>query len=315
LDEVRTRMRIRTSGPILVILWLTSLGCTVETGDLPAPAPPPSVTAPSEAAPLAALASVEESMRPLLDPRASRLRPRAPALVETEVAGLEAQWSRTPKDAADRAALGRRLAEDYVELESAALRDDRPADVQRARNEALKYYDLLVEEYPSDPKLDEILYYVAREYELAKDGPRTRKAYYQLIVKRPESGFIPRAYLAFGELFFDEASIDPSKWDLAKQAYQKVISYPPPNNAVYGYAWYKLAHTFWKSGELDKALRAFKKTIDYGETFKELPGATRLTETARTDILSVCRDKHDASQACASGDAPADPAETPEPDP
>ena len=30
-----------------------------------------------------------------------------------------------------------------------------------------------------------------------------------------------------------------------------------------GYAWYKLAYVFWNKGELEKALNAFKKTIDF----------------------------------------------------
>ena len=68
--------------------------------------------------------------------------------------------------------------------------------------------------------------------------------------KTPNSKYIPNAYLAFGELFFNEAQGDPSKWELAKQAYMKVIGYPPPNNKVYGYAWYKLAYVFWNKGEL-----------------------------------------------------------------
>ncbi len=36
----------------------------------------------------------------------------------------------------------------------------------------------------------------------------------------------------------------------AKQAYQKVITKPPPDNKVYGYAWYKLAYVFWNQGDL-----------------------------------------------------------------
>ena len=42
--------------------------------------------------------------------------------------------------------------------------------------------------------------------------------------------------MAFGELFFQEAQGDPSKWDLAAAAYKEVIKYPPPTNKVYGYA-------------------------------------------------------------------------------
>ena len=308
-------MRTTTSWPLLAVFSLASQGCTVETGDVAAPAPPPAATVPSERKPETTLPAAQESMRTVLDPRAYRLRPRAPALVETEVAGLDERWRSMPADAPDRPTVARRLAESYVELESAALLDKTPVAAQRARDGAEKYYGILVKDYPTYAQLDEALYFLAREYELASDLPRARKAYFELIMKRPDSKYVPGAYLAFGELFFEEAPADPSKWDIAKQAYMKVISYPPPENVAYGYAWYKLAHVYWKSGELDVALRAFKKTIDYGVTYPELPGATKLAESARTDVLSVCELKHDTSSACASGDVSPSGEEPPAPPP
>jgi tetratricopeptide (TPR) repeat protein len=139
----------------------------------------------------------------------------------------------------------------------------------------------------SPAQLDEVLYDLAREYELSGDGSHARKTYFELIMKRPASRLIPRAYLAFGELFFEEAKTDPSKWAFAQQAYTKVIGYPPPDNGVYGYAWYKLAHVFWETGDFDSTRNALKKTIDYGDAYAELPGATTLAEIARQDTLAV----------------------------
>ena len=84
--------------------------------------------------------------------------------------------------------------------------------------------------------MDEVLYYLAYEYEQAKDLQNARKATTNLIEKAPQSPYIPNAYLAFGELFFQEAQGDPSKFDLAAAAYKEVIKYPPPKNKVYGYS-------------------------------------------------------------------------------
>ena len=113
-----------------------------------------------------------------------------------------------------------------------------------------------------------MLYYLAYEYEQAQDLENARKVYYELIQKAPQSKYIPNAYLAFGELFFNEAQGDPSKWELAAQAYQEVIKYPPPNNKVFGYAHYKLAYVYWNKGEFPRALDEFKKTIDYGDAVR-----------------------------------------------
>ena len=98
-------------------------------------------------------------------------------------------------------------------------------------------------------------------------------------------------------MFFNQAQGDPSKWETAGQAYQKVIGYPPPDNKVYGYAWYKLAYVFWNEGDFARALNAFKKTIDYGVTYAQLPNATKLAEGARRDIIPVYALKGDPTAA------------------
>jgi hypothetical protein len=258
------------------------------------------------------------------DDRKNRLQARQRALLATEISGLENLYGGTPANAPDRIQVLRRLAEDYVELESAAFRDKTNAEIKRdelkksnpsgagqqqtqvqvaagimgkARANAEKYYGIIDSEYPNYPQLDEVLYYLAYEYEQANDNANARRVYYELIQKRPNSKYIPNAYLAFGELFFNEAQGDPSKWSFARDAYVKVIGYPPPNNKVYGYAWYKLAYVFWNNGEFDKALNSFKKVIDYGVTFAQLPNAAKLAESARKDIIPVYALKGDPAAA------------------
>ena len=231
------------------------------------------------------------------DERAAKASKKSRQLLVTEIQGLEALFSSTKKNSPDRPKLGRRLAEGYVELEAAAFREKTTAEVNRdaakkknpkavaqyqqqvttadkilvtARKSAIKYYTLLKDQYPkwcqfpnadaakSQGCTDEVLYYLAYEYEQAKDYDNARKVYFELIDKWKQSKYIPNAYLAFGELFFQEAQGDPSKWALAEQSYQEVTKYPPPDNKVFGYAWYKLGYVFWNKGELEKALNAFK---------------------------------------------------------
>jgi TolA-binding protein len=259
--------------------------------------------------------------------RATALKQRVLALLITEIQQLESLLKATEGRSKDRPMLLRRLAEDYVELENAAFRERTEAEVKRdgfktsnpreagrqqaiansrkttmdrARKAAINYYTTLVNDYsgqpsatfatnppPAYPLLDEVYYYLAYEYEQASDTANARRVYLDLITKTPNSKYIPNAYLAFGELFFNEAMGDPTKWDPAKQAYIKVIAKPPPENKVYGYAWYKLAYVFWNQGDLPHALDAFKKTIDYGTTFSQLPNAKKLAESARRDVIPV----------------------------
>src|SRR5687767_1106566 len=248
------------------------------------------------------------------DTRKNRLQARARALLITEIQGLERLYKRTAKKSPDRPQLTRRLAEAYVELESAAQRDKIAADilsqdakkknpaqaakhkqdavqaekiVKAARDKAIVYYTQMKNDYPDYSKIDEVLYYLAYEHEQGGNLKDARSVYFELIQKAPKSPFIPYAYLAFGELFFAESQGDPSKWDLAAAAYKEVIKYPPPTNKQFGYARYKLGYVFWNKGEYANALNEFKKVIEYGDQFTDVPNATQLAKAARRDMIPV----------------------------
>jgi len=247
------------------------------------------------------------------DTRKGKMQARARALLITEIQGLERLYKQTPKDSPDRPQLTLRLAEGYAELEQAAIRDKIAADIKlqdkkrkggavtaekteiskakamevSARKSAIKYYKQMVKSYSSYSKLDEVLYYLAYEYEQAGDLNEARKTYYELIEKAPKSPYVPNAYLAFGELFFQEASADPAKWATAEAAYLEVLKHPPPKNKLWGYARYKLAYVYWNQGMYKQALEQFKEVIKYGTTYSDIPNATQLAKQARNDLIPV----------------------------
>lgn len=245
----------------------------------------------------------------------ARLQARQRKILVDEVLKVESLFNNTKASSPDREGIARRLADDYVELESAAFRDKTEAEMRArgkaesstiaesgrlmrsAQRRAIELYGLLARDYPTSPRVDEVLYYLAYEHEQAGDLKSARAAYYDLIKKAPGSRFIPNAYLAFGELFFNEAQGDPSRWPLAEQAYAEVIRFPAPQNKVLGYALYKLAYVHWNRGALDKALDAFKKTVVFGVANPSLPSATKLAETARHDIIPVYALAGDPKQA------------------
>ena len=258
------------------------------------------------------------------DDRAFRLKARDKALLLVEVQRIESLFASTKKTAPDRAQITRRLADVYVELETAAQRDKTEAEIRRdklrttnataagreqtaaneadrvvkaARKRAIELYTTFATEHPQHAQIDEVLYYLAYEHEQANDPKSARAVYYDLIKKAPTSKYVPNAYLAFGELFFVEAQGDPSKWDLAVQAYQEAAKYPAPANKVVGYAFYKMAFALWNKGELDRALDAFKRTIEHGVAFPSEPGAARLADNARRDLVPVYALKGDPSRA------------------
>ncbi len=251
----------------------------------------------------------------LREERQSRLQARARALLTREIQGLEKLYQRTSEKHSDKGKLARRLAEAYVELESAANRDriqavikqqdlgpkGKPEVIQKAkaeekaaakvsdlaRKKAITYYTWVKDNVPQYPKLDEVLYYLAFEYELDGNIDKARSIYWELIQKSPQSSYIPNAYLAFGELFFQEAQANPDVWATAGEAYREVKKYPAPGNKVWGYAAYKLGYTYWNLNEYDKALQQFKEVVEFGRQFPELPNAKKLGESAERDIIPV----------------------------
>ncbi len=248
------------------------------------------------------------------DDRRSHVQQRARALLVTETQQLESLLAATGPAAPDRVMIVRRLAEDYVELENAAAKDKAQAEhdrdalqatdpaaarqrqllvtqtagvIRAAQQSAIQRYTTITTDFPTYPQLDEVRYYLGYEYEQSGDLTGARRTYFSLIQSHPNSRFIPAAYLSFAELFFEEAKGDPSKWAVAQQAYQKVIGYPPPNNRLYGYGWFKLAHTFWRMGDPLRAASAFQRARDWGATFSQDPGAASISTAATADSTSL----------------------------
>ena len=251
------------------------------------------------------------------DTRKGAMKARARQLLFHEISSTESLYKDTPKGTAEHQQLILRLAEAYAELEQAAVRDRIQKDIQvsdlkknakanaskisslrkeiskakavekTARSKAISYYRRMAAWYSKYSKIDEVLYYLAYEYEQAGDMKKARDTYKELVAKAPNSEYVPAAYLAFGELFFQEATADPGKWAFAEAFYKKVLGYPAPKNKLWGYAAYKLGYVYWNQGIYDKALEQFKDVIQFGKTHSSLPNAAQLAKSARRDIIPV----------------------------
>jgi TolA-binding protein len=193
------------------------------------------------------------------DPRVKN-HARARALMITELQGLTTLLSSTPSAAPDRPSLIRRIAEDYAELERAALATGGPTDpvAKSSRTKAIDFYTQL-EAFPTYPKLDEALYFKGLELEMGGDLTNARRAYFDLIRKSPQSKLVGSAYFAFGEMFFDEAAADPSKLDLALQAYNEVLKQPV--SPLVPESLLRSAQIAERKGDRSRALGLYKKLL------------------------------------------------------
>lgn len=119
------------------------------------------------------------------------------------------------------------------------------------------------------------------------DLTAARKSYFELIKNFPSSPLMPYAYVAFADMFFDEARSDPSKLALAKQAYVEAIKVPPPSNEMYAYALHRAGIVAGKSGEPMPALDFQKKAIGALLQYREVAARDALLASARHEIVGA----------------------------
>ncbi len=184
------------------------------------------------------------------------------------------------KDEKERPALLFRLAENYFEEaeayfnkamelddqlakdpENTALRKRIAAQKKKIRAtetewrlKAIKQYQSIAKDYPSYPGRDQVLFYLGSslwDLEKYKDA---LSVYKELIRAYKDSKWIPDAYLAFGEYYFDKADLDR-----ALMAYKKVAEYPDAE--IYPYALYKQAWCYFNLHEWKKAKDKFREVI------------------------------------------------------
>lgn len=240
----------------------------------------------------------------------------APALAK-EIAALEKQLA--PLGTADPtfALTTRQLARDYCELERAkeaelavvdaelvaargagratgeieARRARVVEDCDRAYERATGLYRSLAEKLPAYPELDEVLYLLAFEHEAraARAAPdergsreRSRATYLELVKRFPQSRYLGAAFLAFGDLYFEEAIAGTSEWRLSIAAYGRALrGGPPPANEEWMFAQYKLGFAYWHTGERPMAIDAFQSAIGCAETNPSLRAASAILADAK----------------------------------
>lgn len=260
----------RESGPDIGAMVLASM--------------PPSRAVPAEPAPLkpevAHRATSPGKGTPSLDLAGYRPPPVGGSrLTEAQLAMLERLAQNTRDSAPDKPIILLRIADGYAaQYRTFTSQPGREADAVRSLGGAIKAFND-VTNLKTFAHADEALFRYATFLMSAKRLAEARKVFYQIIKERPLSAYVPEAYLAFGELFFDEGKVD-----LALQAYQQVEKYPKSRAAPY--AIYKSAWCSWRLGKGADALeRLADVTRAAGASTDE--SSRLLVEAARNDAARL----------------------------
>jgi hypothetical protein len=134
---------------------------------------------------------------------------------------------------------------------------------------------------------DARMYLEAIDDERAGDLTAARKAHFELIKNYPSSPLSTYAYVAFGDMFAAEGDSDPTKWQIARQAYEKVMAYPPPTNRAYAYVMERHALCAEKMDDHARALASAKKAIEAARTYPQLPVGSDVAESARRTLITA----------------------------
>ncbi|MFT3708164.1 MAG: tetratricopeptide repeat protein [Archangium sp.] len=157
---------------------------------------------------------------------------------------------------------------------------------------AVEAYSRIVQEFKDFERTDEVLYFLGLNLMEMGDEKRGLVAYKRLIDKYQKSKYLPDAYLAVGEYWFNGSKGKRDSLEKALENYKNAAKFP--DNQVYGYALYKQGWCYFNMSDYEKAMDQFKSVVLYAkfagtEEVEGKKGAkgsrAGLAKEARTDYV------------------------------
>ncbi|MDP9066715.1 MAG: tetratricopeptide repeat protein, partial [Pseudomonadota bacterium] len=160
-------------------------------------------------------------------------------------------------DAALRAEALRRLADLKLESsESERIERELVTNEALRATEAIHLYAALLKAYPHYERNDEVLYQLARAYELNAQPDQALAALDRLVAEFPHSRFIDEVQFRRGELLFAAKS-----YPAAQAAYAAVI-HVGATSLYYNQSLYKDGWSRFKQGDNERSLDSFASVLD-----------------------------------------------------
>ncbi|MGM0557311.1 MAG: tetratricopeptide repeat protein [Myxococcota bacterium] len=144
-----------------------------------------------------------------------------------------------------------------------------PEQPERDYGKPIAVFEQLIQDWPDYRMLDGA-YYLLAYSELQMGNPeRARDLFVQLVEERPDSDFVPEAYVRIGEYYFDYSD-SPEGLRKAREAYESAIGFE--DSKFYDKALYKLAWTYYRLDQFDRAIGEFKRLVEYSDEQKRKTG-------------------------------------------
>jgi TolA-binding protein len=156
-----------------------------------------------------------------------------------------------------------------MERYRAGRRPSAPQAPQKDYTETIATFSELVSEWPDYRLLDGAYYLLAYCNDQMGNARKARDLFAELIVKRPQSEFVPEAWIRIGEYHFDRSD-NPAEIKLARQAYEQAMKYE--ESRFFDKALYKLAWADYRLDNFEKAIEEFKRLVEYSDRMKRETG-------------------------------------------
>lgn len=144
-----------------------------------------------------------------------------------------------------------------AEAEKAKLLEESKVYSQKA----IEQYSRIVQEFKDFERTDEVLYFLGLNLMEMGDEKRGLVAYKRLVEKYTKSKYLPDAYLAIGEFYFNASKGKRDQLEKALENYKNAAKFT--DNQVYGYALYKQGWCYFNMSDFEKAMDQFKAVVLY----------------------------------------------------
>jgi len=165
-----------------------------------------------------------------------------------------------------------------------------PESPEKDFSKTIETFSKLVREWPEYRLLDGAYYLLAYCHEQMGNTRKARDLFAELVVERPESEFVPEAWLRIGEYHFDRSD-DPKEIELARYAYRQSMKYE--QSQYFDKALYKLAWSNYRLDDFDSAIRNFEQLVEWRDDTGDTSGSVLRREAIKYMAISLAEEDWD----------------------
>lgn len=169
-------------------------------------------------------------------------------------------------------------------------------DLQGA--EAIRLYTTLLKGYPDYPRNDQVLYQLARAYEVTGQPDPALRALDEIVTRYPSTPQLAEVQFRRGELLFSA-----KRYAEAERAYAASIA-RGPESGFYQQSLYKHGWSLFKEGRADESLPSFGKVLDHqlgtagkGRALESLKRADRELAEDTLRVMSITFSYNEGAQS------------------